>query len=71
MQTLALMQNKGAQVQVPSLEVRARIASMEQVNVTAEKSIDPDAPAPSEGVAQLLAELEEIEAEATAESTED
>jgi|GEM_PF-6153031 len=63
--------NDGAQVQVPSLEVRARIASMEQVNVTAEKSINPDVPAPSEGVAQLLAELEEIEAQANAESTDD
>ena len=63
--------NDGAHVQVPSLEVRARITSMEQVNVTAEKSIDPDAPAPSVGVAQLLAELEEIEAETTKESIED
>ena len=53
-------------VQVPSLEVKARIASMEEVNVTAEKSIDPDAPAPSAGVAQLLLELEAIENETNA-----
>jgi len=69
--------NDGAQVQVPSLEVKARIASMEQVNVTAEKTIDPDAPAPSASVARLLAELEEleelevIEREVSAEPSED
>jgi len=66
--------NEGSQVQVSSLEVKARIASMEQVNVTAEKAIDANAPAASANVAQLLAELEALElqeAEAAIETAED
>ena len=51
----------GARVQVSSLEVRSRIASMEQVNVTAEKAIDEQAPAASQTVADLLAELDRLE----------
>ena len=47
-----------SQVQAASLEVKARIKSMEQVNVTAEKSIDENAPAASAKVAELLTELE-------------
>jgi len=53
------------QVQVSSLEVKSRIASIEQVNVTAEKRLDEDAPAPAAVVADLLAELEALEAAPT------
>ncbi len=57
-------------VQVSSLEVKARIASMEQVNVTAEKPIELSAPAPSSEVADLLAELVQLDAETSAEQPE-
>ena len=48
-------------VQISSLEVKSRIASMEQVNVTAEKTIDENAPAPSAEVSDLLTELERLD----------
>ena len=56
------------QVQVSSLEVKARIASMEQVNVTAEKTIDasvPDASADVESLlGSLLEQMNEVEGDA-------
>jgi hypothetical protein len=59
-----------ARVQVSRLEVRSRIASMEQVNVTAEKAIDEQAPAASQTVADLLAELDLLEQAAKPTDTE-
>ena len=50
-----------SQVQAASLEVKARIKSMEQVNVTAEKSIDESLPAASAEVTNLLQALEDID----------
>jgi len=54
-----------SQVQAASLEVKSRIKSMEQVNVTAEKSIDENAPAASAKVVDLLAELEALDSAPT------
>ena len=54
--------NDSDRVQVSSLEVKSRIATMEQVNVTAEKEMDDTAPAASVTVENLLAELESLEA---------
>lgn len=51
-----------SQVEAASLEVKARIKSMEQVNVTAEKSIDESLPAASAEVTDLLQALEDIDA---------
>ncbi len=52
-------------IQVSSLEVRSRIASMERVNVTAEKPLrdddDAQVAAASAAVSELLAELEQLE----------
>lgn len=53
-------------VQPASLEVKARIKSMEQVNVTAEKPIDETAPPPSAAVADLLAQLQASDAQVDA-----
>lgn len=47
----------GGKVQAASLEVKARIASMEQVNVTAEIPVDDTAPAASAKVAALLQDV--------------
>jgi len=53
--------DEASQVQAASLEVKARIKSMERVNVTAEKSIDENVPAASAKVEDLLAELEALD----------
>ena len=52
-------------MQPASLSVKARISSMEQINVTAENPVDESAPAASADVAELLAELEQLTAEET------
>ncbi len=49
------------EIRVASLEVKQRIQSMEQINVTAEKSVDESAPAASAAVSALLEELEGLE----------
>jgi len=49
------------EIRVASLEVKQRIQSMEQINVTAEKSVDESAPTASAAVSALLEELEELE----------
>lgn len=49
-------------IQPASLEVKARIQAIEQINVTAEKSIDETAPQASAEVQALLQELDELEA---------
>ena len=59
--TLSAQAEDIQQVQVSSLEVKSRIASIEQVNVTAEKPVDENVPAPAAVVADLLAELEALE----------
>ena len=48
-------------VSAASLEGKARIASMEQVNVTAEIGVDESAPAPSATVSALLQQLDGID----------
>ncbi|MEM7216974.1 MAG: hypothetical protein AAF515_01320 [Pseudomonadota bacterium] len=58
-----------APMRVAELEVKQRIESMEQVNVTAEIAVDPTAPAPTREVTALLDELLLLDAqEAEAES---
>lgn len=52
-------------VSVASLEVRDRIQTMEQINVSAETEVHPEAPT-SEAVARLLEEAREIESEGPA-----
>lgn len=54
------------QVQAASLEVKARIKSMERVNVTAEKTLDTSVPAASAKVEDLLTELEVLDTAAAA-----
>jgi hypothetical protein len=49
------------EIRVASLEVKQRIQSMEQINVTAEKSVDESAPAASAAVSALLEELAGLE----------
>lgn len=54
-------------VQVPSLQVRERLRSIEQINVTAEKPVQAERPV-SEAVARLLDEAKQLDAQAQAES---
>ena len=57
-------------VSVPSLEVKERIQSMEQVNVSAPTEKQAEAPS-TNAVAELLEEATEIEAEAEADQEAD
>lgn len=56
-----VLANDSASVRAASLEVKARILSMEQVNVTAEIALDETAPAANATVAALLAQLEDLD----------
>ena len=58
---LLAMADANEQVQVPSLKVKERLQSIEQINVTAEKKQLAIAPE-SEAVAALLREADMIEA---------
>ena len=48
-------------VQVASLQVQERLQSIELINVTAEKPVNPDAEGPDAELAAILAEVDALE----------
>ncbi|MEM7077115.1 MAG: hypothetical protein AAF513_00680 [Pseudomonadota bacterium] len=66
--TLAASQEGERTVKVPSLEVKERLQSIEQINVTAEKPVQEQAPI-SNAVAEALREAELLDTQTRAAET--